>query len=353
MEEVHTLDDLEQRAERVMSREAFAYVSGGAAAERTLGWNREAFASHRLLPRVLVDVSAVSTETAVLGAPIALPVLVAPMAFQLVAHPERELATARAAAAAGTIMCLSTIATASPSEVADAAPDGQRWFQLYVFRDRAATDDVVAEAMESGFSAVMLTVDLPVVGLREREERVAWKTPEDDVPAFVAARARGADLDDPLGLIDPSIDWDYLGDLCARTPVSVVVKGILTGEDAVLACEHGASAVVVSNHGGRQLDSSPASLDVLPEVVEAVDGRIDVYLDGGVRRGTDVVTALALGAAATFVGRPVLYGLALGGEAGVGRVLEILKAEVENALALLGCRSPAEVTRGHVRVGAE
>src|SRR5712691_8982432 len=223
-----TLDDVERLAAATLSPDAWAYVAGGAAGERTLGWNRDAYSRVRLRPRVLVDVSAVSTGTTVLGSPVALPALVAPMAFQLLVHPERELATARGAAAAGTIMCLSTAATASPTEVAAAAPEGKRWFQLYVFRDRGVTDDLLAEAIESGVSAVVLTVDLPVVGLREREQRIGWEAPEEAVPAFVAARARGADLVDPLGLIDPSLDWDYLADLVARTPVPVVLKGVLT-----------------------------------------------------------------------------------------------------------------------------
>jgi isopentenyl diphosphate isomerase/L-lactate dehydrogenase-like FMN-dependent dehydrogenase len=343
-----TLEDLEHSASTALSPDAWAYVDGGAGAERTVRWNREAFSRRRLRPRVLVDVSSVSTEVTVLGESIAAPVLVAPMAFQLLVHPERELATARAAAAAGTIMCVSTIATASLADITAAAPDAPRWFQLYVFRDRGLTDDIVSEAVEAGFSALMLTVDLPVVGVREREERIEWSAPEDAVPAFVAARERGMDLDDPLGLIDPSIDWDYLAELGARTSMPVVVKGVLTAEDAMLAHEHGAAAVVVSNHGGRQLDGSVASLDALPEVVEAVAGRAEVYVDGGVRRGTDVVTALALGADAVLVGRPVLYGLGVGGEVGVARVLEVLRREVENALALLGCRSPADVTPAHL-----
>jgi 4-hydroxymandelate oxidase len=348
MAELLTLDDAERLAANVLPPEAWAYITGGAGAERTLRWNRDAFDRYRLRPRVLTDVSAVSTGVTVLGQPIALPVLVAPTAFQLLVHSERELATARGAAAAGTIMCLSTVSTASPTEVAAAAPDAPRWFQLYVFRDRGVTEDVVAEAIDAGFSAVMLTVDLPVVGSREREERIGWTAPEETVPAFVMARARGADLEDPLGLIDPSIDWAYLADLCARTAVPIVVKGILTGEDADLACEQGVAAVVVSNHGGRQLDGSRASLEALPEVVDAVGGRAEVYVDGGIRRGTDVATALALGADATLVGRPVLHGLALDGEEGVRRVLDILRLEVENALALLGCRSPAELTAAHV-----
>jgi isopentenyl diphosphate isomerase/L-lactate dehydrogenase-like FMN-dependent dehydrogenase len=301
---------------------------------------------------VLVDVSSVSTETTVLGSTISAPVLVAPTAFQAIAHPERELATARAAAAAGTVFCLSTLATATPAEVAAAAPGGTRWLQLYVFRDRAVTHSIVDEAVESGFSALVLTVDLSVVGVRERERRLEWSAPEHDVPAFVAARARGADEDDPLGLVDPSLDWAYLGELCSRSTVPVVLKGVLTGEDADLACVHGVAGVIVSNHGGRQLDGAPASLDVLPEVADAVAGRAEVYLDGGVRRGSDVLAALALGARVVLLGRPILYGLAIGGEDGVRRVLELLRAEVENALALLGCRSPAEVTESHARVGA-
>jgi isopentenyl diphosphate isomerase/L-lactate dehydrogenase-like FMN-dependent dehydrogenase len=348
MEDVLTLDDIERMAEQAMSPEAHAYVSGGAGQERTLRWNREAFSRYRLRPRVLVDVSSVSTESAALGQSIALPVIVAPTAFQLLVHPEGELATARGAAAAGTIMCLSTVATASPSGVAAAAPGAPRWFQLYVFRDRSVTEDVLAEAVESGFSAVVLTVDLPFVGLREREHRASWTAPEEHVPAFVLARKRGAELEDPLGLVDPSIDWDFVGELCARTPVPVVVKGILTGEDAALACEHGAAAVVVSNHGGRQLDGAAAALDALPEAVAAVAGRAEVYVDGGVRRGTDVLTALALGARAVLVGRPVLHGLALDGEQGVRQVLDILRLELENGLALLGCRSPSEVDSSHV-----
>jgi isopentenyl diphosphate isomerase/L-lactate dehydrogenase-like FMN-dependent dehydrogenase len=348
VEERQTVEDIEGRAHEVLPPDALAYVAGGAGAERTLRWNREAFTTRRLRPRVLVDVSSVSTSTTVLGTPVSMPVLVAPTGFHLLAHADRELATARAAAAEGTVFCLSTLATASPSEVAQAAPEGHRWFQIYVFHDRGVTEDIVAGAVEAGFSAIVLTVDLPVVGLRERERRVVWTPPDESVPAFATARARGMDDEVSLGMIDPSLDWSYLEDLCGRSPVPVVVKGILTAEDAELACERGAAGILVSNHGGRQLDGAVASLDALPEVVETVAGRAEVYLDGGVRRGTDVVTALALGARAVFVGRPVLYGLALDGEAGVRRVLEIFRSETENALALLGCRSPDRVTRAHV-----
>ena len=348
MNELLTLADIERVAETLVPPETWGYIAGGAGDERTLSWNREAFSRYRLRPRVLVDVSRVSTETTVLGNAVSLPVLLAPTAVQQLAHEERELGTARGAAAAGTVMCLSTLATATPAEVAQAAPEGTRWLQIYVFRDRGVTDDVVAQALEAGFSALVLTVDLPVVGIRERELRAHWDLPELDVPAFVTARSRAREDEVALGLLDAGVEWSYVTELGERYGVPVVVKGLVTREDARLACEHGAAGVVVSNHGGRQLDGSISSLEALPEVVEAVDGRAEVYLDGGVRRGTDVVTALALGARAVLVGRPVLHGLAFGGAQGVQQVLEILRRETENALALLGCRSPAELTRDHV-----
>jgi isopentenyl diphosphate isomerase/L-lactate dehydrogenase-like FMN-dependent dehydrogenase len=348
MEQLLTLDDAERMAQASLPADAWGYVAGGAGDERTLRWNREAFSRCRLRYRVLIDVSDVSTETSVLGTPVSMPVLVAPMAYQQIAHEDHELATARGAAAAGTLMCLSTVATATPAAVAEAAPGAPRWLQIYVFKDRSVSDEVIEEALGSGFTALVLTADLPVVGIRDREVRAGFDTPEEQVPAMVAARARMGDEDPALELLDPGVEWQYVTELRERYGVPVIVKGLVTAEDARLACEHGASGVVVSNHGGRQLDGAIASLEALPEVVEAVDGRAEVYLDGGVRRGTDVVTALAIGARAVFVGRPVLYGLAFGGAKGVQQVLDILRDETENALALLGCRSPAEVTRAHV-----
>ncbi len=348
IESIVTVDDAERAAEAVLSPEAWAYIAGGAGDERTLRWNREAFSEYRLRPRVLVDVTAVTTETTVLGTPVSMPVLAAPAAFQGIAHEEGEVATARGTAAAGTLMCLSTVATATPAEVAAAAPDAPRWLQIYVFKDRDVTDDVIGQALDVGFSALVLTADLPVYGRRDREERAGFVAPEEAVPAFAAAAARGVADATALGLIEAGLEWDYVTELRERWKVPVVVKGLVTAEDAVLACEHGAAAVVVSNHGGRQLDGSIATLHALPEVVDAVAGRAEVYLDGGVRRGSDVVTALALGARAVLVGRPVIFGLAYGGATGVRQVLELLRDETENALALLGCRSPAEVTRAHV-----
>ena len=330
--------DYEQLAEEALDANAHAYFAGGAGDEVTLRDNLAAFERRKLRPRVLVDVRSVSTATTVLGAEVALPILIAPLAMQRMAHPDGELATARAAAAAGTIMCLSTAATVRPGEVAAAAPDGARWFQVYVFGDRSLTEDLIAEAADNGFSALVLTVDVPYLGRRERDIRVDFKVPEGIVPTG-----------DIFGEgFDASLSWRDL-EWLAGYGLPVVVKGILTAEDARLACEHAAAAVVVSNHGGRQLDGVQASLDALEEVVEAVDGRAEVLLDGGVRRGTDALKAIALGARAVLIGRAMLWGLAARGEEGVVHVLQLLRDEVELGLALLGCCSPADVSRAHVR----
>jgi 4-hydroxymandelate oxidase len=351
VEQLLTVDDAERMAEQAVTPEAWSYMVGGAGDERTLRWNREAFSRFCFRPRVLVDVSSVSTGTTVLGTPVSMPALVAPMAFQQIAHEEGEVAMARGAGDAGTLMCVSTVATATPAEIAEAAPGAPRWLQIYVFRDRGVSDEVIEQALEAGFTALVLTADLPVYGIRHREARTGFEAPEDDVPAIVAARARGGEPEGhhSLDLLESGLEWDYVTELCERWKVPVLVKGLVTAEDAILACEHGAAGVVVSNHGGRQLDGAIASLDALPEVVDAVGDRAEVYLDGGVRRGTDVVMALALGARAVLVGRPALYGLAFGGSKGVEQVLEILREETENALALLGCRSPSEVTAAHVK----
>jgi isopentenyl diphosphate isomerase/L-lactate dehydrogenase-like FMN-dependent dehydrogenase len=350
VDQLLTVDDAERLAEAAVPADAWGYIAGGAGDERTLRWNREAFSRFRLRPRVLIDVSTVSTETTVLGTPVSMPVLVAPMAFQAIAHEEHELGMARGAAAAGTLMCLSTVATATPADVATAAPDAPRWLQIYVFRDREVSDEVIEQALEAGFSALVLTADLPVYGIRHREAREGFGVPEADVPAIAAARARreGSREHHALHLLESGLQWDYVTELRERWGAPVIVKGLVTAEDAMLACEHGASAVVVSNHGGRQLDGAIASLEALPDVVDAVGDRAEVYVDGGVRTGPDVTMALALGARAVLVGRPAMYGLAFGGAKGVQQVLEIFRDETENALALLGCRSPEEVTRAHV-----
>lgn len=330
--------DYERLAEQKLDANAHAYFAGGAGDEVTLRDNLAAFERRKLRPRVLVDVSSVSTATTILGTDVALPILTAPLALQRMAHPDGELATARAAAAAGTIMCLSTAATARPAEVAAAAPGAPHWFQVYVFADRSETEYLIEEAVANEFSALMLTVDTPFLGRRERDIRIDFQIPEH---LTMSGDIFG-------GRFDTGLSWrdlEWLGGY----GLPVVVKGILTAEDARLACEHGAAGVVVSNHGGRQLDGVSSSLDALEEVVESVDGRAEVLLDGGVRRGTDVLKALALGARAVLVGRAMVWGLAVAGEEGVLDVLGLLQQEVELALGLLGCASPADVSRAHVQ----
>jgi isopentenyl diphosphate isomerase/L-lactate dehydrogenase-like FMN-dependent dehydrogenase len=251
-------------------------------------------------------------------------------------------------------MCLSTLATATPAEVAAAAPGAPRWFQLYVFRDRGVTRSFVEQASEHGYGAVVLTVDAPRLGRRERDFRPGFRVPgEIVVPSMAAIGAwEGATPLELLGAIDPALTWADLAELRSHSELPLVLKGIQTAEDAALACEHGIDAIVVSNHGGRQLDAVAATAELLPEVVEAVAGRLEVYVDGGIRRGSDVVRALALGATAALAGRAPLWGLAYDGEAGARRVLELLRDEIELALALCGCTSPAEVSTAHVsRIG--
>jgi isopentenyl diphosphate isomerase/L-lactate dehydrogenase-like FMN-dependent dehydrogenase len=280
-----------------------------------------------------------------------MPILVAPVAFQLLAHPDGEAGMARAAAAAGTVFCLSSLTSTRPAEVAGAAPEGKRWMQVYLFRDRALTHTMVEEAQESGYEALLLTVDAPFAGRRERDLRSGFQVPaEIRAPAIEGAVGhRSLTTAEVFGLIDPSITWEDLERLCNEFELPILVKGLITGEDAALAVEHGAAGVVVSNHGGRQLDNAPAAIDALPEVVEAIDGRIPVLLDGGVRRGTDVAVALAIGAEAVLVGRPALWGLAVDGEAGARRVLEMLAEELRLALALLGAPEPSALSPDHVQ----
>jgi isopentenyl diphosphate isomerase/L-lactate dehydrogenase-like FMN-dependent dehydrogenase len=343
--------DWERAARSVLAPGVYGYYAGGAGDERTLHDNRRAFRRWRLRPRMLVDVSEVTTECTVLGARSSMPLLVAPTALHKLAHPERELATARAAARAGTVMCLSTIATSTPAEVTAAAPEARRWFQVYVFRDRGVTKAFVDEAVDGGYEALVLTVDAPLFGHRERDLRTGFVVPpEMAVPSFTAAvggpvAATAAEIAEQF---DPTLSWRDVEALATESRLPVLVKGVLTAEDARLARDHGAAGIVVSNHGGRQLDGVPASLDVLPEVVEAVGDDLEVLMDGGVRRGTDVLVALALGARAVLIGRPVLWGLAVAGEEGVLRVLEQLRLELERALALCGCPSPAAVTAAYV-----
>jgi 4-hydroxymandelate oxidase len=335
-EHLNVGDFLEAAAAKV-DPAVWCYFEGGAGDELTLRENVAAFERWQLRPRMLVDVGEVRLGTTLLGAEVSLPLGIAPFALQRLLDPGAERATARAAAAAGALMTVPTLTSFRHSEL-QAASAGPRWLQLYVQRDRSLTLDHLAEVREAGYGAVALTVDLPLIGRRERDVRLGFALPS-DIPLHY-----GTLLD-----VDPTVTWRDLEWVRAATDLPLVVKGIVTREDALLAVEHGVDAVWVSNHGGRQLDGVAAAIDALPEVVEAVGGRCEVYVDSGVRRGADVVKALALGARAAFVARPIAAGLALAGEAGVARVLELLRAEIELALGLVGCTSPDEVTRAHVQ----
>jgi 4-hydroxymandelate oxidase len=336
--------DFERAAEQALTPAAHGYYAGGSGDEVTLRRNVEAYLQWQLRPRVLVDVATCTTATTVLGHEISMPLLVAPVAFQRVAHPDGEIGMARAALAAGTAFCLSTMATSTPAEIA--ATGALRFYQLYVFQDDGMTREVVARAREHGFSALVLTVDTPVLGRRERDFRTGFA-----LPAGIKVTSLGGEGYTPAGafaLVSPSVSWRDIERLASMSELPVVIKGVLTREDALLACEHGAAGLVVSNHGGRQLDGVSATIDALPEVAEAVDGRIEVLIDGGIRRGADVVRALALGARAVLAGRAPLWGLAVGGEQGALHVLELLRDEILLALRLVGATSPADVGRDRV-----
>ncbi len=350
------LFDFERDAARALEKSALDYYASGAHDELTLRENRAAYERVALAYRVLVDVSKRTPATRVLGQPAAMPVLVAPTAFHGMACPDAELATVRAAGAAGVPMILSTLSN-TPMEDVVAASSAPVWFQLYVYRDRGATEALVARAEAAGCSALVLTVDAPLLGTRERDRRNRFRLPAHLAVANLTAAGRQyfPEADDS-GLaayfaqhLDPSLSFADLEWLRGLTSLPLLVKGIVRGDDALCCVEHGASAVVVSNHGGRQLDTAPATLDVLEEVAEAVGERAEVLVDGGVRRGTDVIKALALGARAVLVGRPILWGLAVDGGRGAEQVLAILREELDLAMALTGCPDVAAITRDLVR----
>jgi isopentenyl diphosphate isomerase/L-lactate dehydrogenase-like FMN-dependent dehydrogenase len=352
MEDLITAADFERVAAERLEAGVLGYFAGGAGDELTLAENVAAWGRWRLRPRMLAGLGEWGTGAEVLGAEVSMPVLVAPVAYQRLVDEEGEIGMARAAAAAGTVMCLSTLATTLPSEVAAAVPGGRRWFQLYCFRDEAVTRALMVEAVEAGFEAIVVTIDAPRGGNRERDRRTGFQIPEGlGVPSVQRALGseRAVTIEETFALMDPAWGWPELEELASDSELPILVKGVLTAEDAALAVEHGAAGVVVSNHGGRQLDRVLAGAEALPEVVDAVEGRGTVLVDGGIRRGVDVAIALALGADAALVGRPLLWGLAAGGEQGALRVLEILREELELALALCGCASPAELSRAHVQ----
>ena len=347
MEPPLTLSDVEALALARMDPDWGQYLAGGAGIERTLRENVAAFAAWRLRQRVLCGIESASTSTTVLGHAVGSPVVVAPVAYQRMAHPDGEEGLARAAAAVDSPFCLSTFATARPAEIAAAAPNCIRFLQVYVFRDHGITNELIAEAIAAGFSAVFLTVDLPMPGPRDRERRIRWTFDDSSLPA-VGRALDPETTGEALDLLDPALDWAYLERLASSIPVPVVVKGILDPDDAVLAAEHGAAGIVVSNHGGRQLDGAIPTLEALPDIVAAVGDRLEVLLDSGIRRGTDVATALALGARAVLAGRMPLWGLAARGEEGAREVLELLREELATALHLTGCRTVADLSAANL-----
>ncbi|KAJ2808183.1 Hydroxyacid oxidase 1 [Coemansia helicoidea] len=368
MAQVVCLDDYERLAAEGLGRNALDYYRSGAQDMVTLRENQRAFDRIALRPRVLRDVSAVDTRTTVLGREIASPICIAPTAMQRMAHPDGECATARAAQRKGACMILSSWSTTSVEDVAastnGALPQPPRWLQLYIYKDRAATRRLVERAQDAGFSAIAITVDTPFLGRRLADIRNRFQMPphltlanfHDPARAHLARAESGSAADNASGLAayvaaqtDPTLNWTHVAWVKSFARVPVLVKGILTAEDAELAVRAGVDGIIVSNHGGRQLDTVPATIDVLEEVCRAVAGRVEVYLDGGVRRGTDVLKALALGARAVFLGRPVLWALNRAGETGVVEMLDIIGEEFRLAMALSGCASIADITREHVR----
>jgi 4-hydroxymandelate oxidase len=350
-----SLNDLEPRAREKMSHLAYEYVAGGAADENTLRWNHEAYDKIRLRPRVLVDVSRIDTRLRLVGQDLAFPILLAPTAYHRLVHPEGERATARGAGAAGATLVVSSFATTAVEDVAAAATQ-PLWFQLYVQRDRGFTRDLVARAEAAGCRALCVTVDTPVLGPRDREAKVRFVLPPGmERPNLAGARAAGVAGDvrahRPIEgeiystVLDPTLTWKEIEWLQSVARVPILLKGILNPEDAGRAAGTGVAGIIVSNHGARNLDTAPATIDALPRVAEAVAGRTALLVDGGIRRGTDVLKALALGAAAVLIGRPYLYGLALAGADGVARAVRILRTELEMAMALTGRPSLRDIDR--------
>jgi len=372
------IDDLRRRARRRLPRAVFDFADGGAEDETTLRANRRGFGQITFRPRALVDVSERDQSTTILGQRVSSPLVIAPTGLPGLLWPRAELALARAAAKRGIIYTVSTHASTSIEEVAQGA-SGPLWFQLYVLRDRDLVRRLIERAQAAGYRALVVTVDVPLLGQRERDlrngatippkltvrnvldtvQRIGWLRrvllgPPITFQNFVGTTASAGD--DPVSLWsyvskqhDPSVDWDDLAWFRSLWNGPLAIKGIMTGEDARRAVDHGIDAIVVSNHGGRQLDSLPSAIEVLPEVADAVGDRAEVILDGGVRRGTDVIKALSLGARACMIGRPALYGLGAGGQVGVERAIEIFQTEIDRALGLLGRPRLADLDRSAVR----
>jgi 4-hydroxymandelate oxidase len=343
------LSDFEALARERLSPMAYEYVSGGAGSEVTLRWNEEAFQKIRLRPKVLVDVSHIDTGVNLFGEPMPFPILLAPAAYHCLVHPEGELATARGASAAGATFVVSTMATTSVEEIA-AVSTTPLWFQLYVQPDRGFTKSLIQRAEDAGCRALCVTVDTPVIGTRNREMRLKFALPEGmsrpnlrglQITPETIHRPREGEI--YASVFDPKLSWKDIEWILSFARVPVVLKGVMNPDDAEIAVKSGVSGIIVSNHGARNLDTSPATIDALPQVAERIAGRMPILMDGGIRRGTDVLKALALGANAVLIGRSYLYGLGAAGAEGVTRVINILRAEFEMSMALTGKTSIAAI----------
>ena len=357
MSEPLNVHEFEALAEAAMGGPGWDYYRSGADDGVTLRANRSAWQELTLHYRVLVDVTGVSTGTQLLGHDLASPIVVAPTAFHRLACVEGELATARAAGSCGAAMTLSTLSN-TPVEAVAAASSGPLWFQLYVYRDRGATEALIRRAEAAGCTALVLTVDAPVLGRREADVRNRFSLPGHLSIENMLATGYGAlpeaDADSGLAayfasLLDASLSWRDLDWLCSLTSLPVLVKGVVRADDAAQALAQGAAGIVVSNHGGRQLDGAPATARVLGEITETLGGAGTVLVDGGIRRGTDVLKAIALGADGVMIGRPVLWGLAADGERGARQVLTMLRDELERAMALCGITTLADLPPDLVR----
>ncbi|XP_053143402.1 2-Hydroxyacid oxidase 1 isoform X1 [Hemicordylus capensis] len=354
------LADFEQHAKKLLPKSVYDYYRSGADDQQTLAENVAAFSRLKLYPRMLRNVSVLDLSTSILGQEISMPICVAATAMQCMAHADGETATVRACRSMGTGMMLSSWATSSIEEVSQAAPKAICWLQLYIYKDREVTRSLVQRAEKSGYKGIFLTVDTPFLGKRLDDVRNKFQLPphlrmknfETNDLAFSSEKGYGENSGLSVYVaeaIDPSINWEDVKWLRGLTSLPVVAKGILRADDAREAVKHGVDGILVSNHGARQLDGVPATIEVLPEIVEAVGGKVEVFLDGGIRKGTDVLKALALGAKAVFIGRPAIWGLVYQGEDGVKQVLQIMKEEFQLAMALCGCQSVKAIDRTLVR----
>jgi len=344
--------DLEALARENLPADVFGYYSGAAWDLQTLHENRDAYMRLRLHYRVLRDVSRRSTACELFGLPLSMPICAAPTAFHRLADPEGELATARGVGAAGTLMTLSSLSTCQLEDVA-AVATGPLWFQLYINKDRGFTRALVQRAVAAGYKAIVVTVDTPCWGVRENDVRNGFHLPPGIEPVNLMSSHdrsetlshRGAGMGDIMSwMLDDSLTWKDIGWLADQSDLPVLIKGVCRADDARQALDCGARGIIVSNHGGRQLDGAPATIEVLPQIAEAVGKKLPILVDGGIRRGTDVLKAIAAGANAAMVGRPILWGLANGGEQGVTNVLRMLQKEFDLAMALAGCASIDEIT---------